>query len=124
MSSTSVIRRVVISETRAFTKPVTLDKGKRDTERSDRVLFLDARHIYRQIDRAHREFSDGQIQNIAVISHLYRGEREKFTRLIDRYFEQGMEKLIKSNWPKKTKKRASATLRTDRSRREGPHREA
>ena len=39
--------------------PVTLwflDKGKTGTERADTVLFIDARHIYRQIDRAHRDF--------------------------------------------------------------------
>ena len=42
------------------TLPVTLwflDKGKSDTDRADKVLFIDARHIYRQIDRAHRDFS-------------------------------------------------------------------
>ena len=41
------------------TLPVTLwflDKGKRGTSREDTVLFIDARHLYRQIDRAHRDF--------------------------------------------------------------------
>jgi hypothetical protein len=28
---------------------------------SDTVLFIDARHIYRQIDRAHRDWTDAQI---------------------------------------------------------------
>ena len=36
-----------------------LDRGKRGTPREDTVLFIDARHIYRQIDRAHREFTAG-----------------------------------------------------------------
>src|SRR6266436_8443082 len=39
------------------TLPCTLwffDKGKRNTERRDTVLFIDARHIYKQVDRAHR----------------------------------------------------------------------
>ena len=39
------------------TLPVTLwflDKGKKGTSREDTVLFLDARNIYKQIDRAHR----------------------------------------------------------------------
>src|SRR5690606_3665666 len=31
-----------------------LDKGKRGTERQDKVLFLDARRIFRQVSRAHR----------------------------------------------------------------------
>jgi type I restriction enzyme M protein len=50
------------------TLPATLwffDKGKADKMR---MLFIDARNIFTQIDRAHREFSDEQIQNIAIIS--------------------------------------------------------
>ena len=38
-----------------------LDRGKRQTARKDKVLFIDARHIYRQIDRAHRDFTPEQI---------------------------------------------------------------
>src|SRR3546814_15914560 len=40
------------------TLPVTLwflDKAKPGPDREDTVLFIDARHLYRQIDRAHRE---------------------------------------------------------------------
>ncbi len=51
-----------------------LDRGKAETERRDRVLFIDARHIYRQIDRAHRDFTPQQIEYIANIVRLYRGE--------------------------------------------------
>ncbi|KAF0249517.1 MAG: type I restriction enzyme M protein, partial [bacterium] len=51
-----------------------LDKGKRTTNRKDKVLFIDARHIYKQIDRAHREFTDQQIEFLANIVRLYRGE--------------------------------------------------
>ena len=43
-------------------------------ERADKVLFLDARHIYRQVDRAHREFTPEQIAFLATIVRLYRGE--------------------------------------------------
>ena len=77
------------------TLPATLwffDKGKTD----DRILFIDARNIFIQIDRAHREFSEEQIQNIAIISQLHKGRREKFVQLIDRYFAAGMERLIQS----------------------------
>jgi type I restriction enzyme M protein len=59
------------------TLPVTLwflDKGKAGTEREDAVLFIDARHIHRQIDRAHRDFLPEQIELIANIVRLYRGE--------------------------------------------------
>jgi type I restriction enzyme M protein len=52
-----------------------LDKGKKGTEREDKVLFIDARHIYNQIDRAHREFTPTQIEFIANIVRLYRSER-------------------------------------------------
>jgi type I restriction enzyme M protein len=78
------------------TLPATLwffDKAKND----DRILFIDARNIFTQIDRAHREFSEEHIQNIAVISHLHKGQREKFIRLIDRYFAAGMDRLIENN---------------------------
>jgi type I restriction enzyme M protein len=59
------------------TLPCTLwffDKGKAHTDRADTVLFIDARHIYRQIDRAHRDWSPAQIGFIANIVRLYRGE--------------------------------------------------
>lgn len=77
------------------TLPATLwffDKAKDD----DRILFIDARNIFTQIDRAHREFSEEQIQNIAVISHLRRGKRDKFIQLVDAYFNNGMEKLVEN----------------------------
>ena len=59
------------------TLPVTLwflDKGKANTARADTVLFIDARHIYRQIDRAHRDWTDAQVGFIANLVRLYRGE--------------------------------------------------
>ncbi len=42
--------------------------------RRDTVLFIDARHIFRQIDRAHREFTLEQVDFLAGIVRLYRGE--------------------------------------------------
>lgn len=51
-----------------------LDRGKAGTKRSDTVLFIDARHIYRQIDRAHRDWTPAQIGFIANLVRLYRGE--------------------------------------------------
>jgi len=44
------------------------------TDRRDKVLFIDARHFYRQVDRAHREFTPEQIDFIASLARLYRGE--------------------------------------------------
>lgn len=77
------------------TLPATLwffDKAKTD----DKILFIDARNIFNQIDRAHREFSEEHIQNIAIISQLHKGRREKFVQLIDRYFAAGMQRLIEN----------------------------
>jgi type I restriction enzyme M protein len=77
------------------TLPATLwffDRAKAD----DKILFIDARNIFTQIDRAHREFSDEQIQNIAIISQLHKGRREKFVQLIDRYFAAGIKRLIEN----------------------------
>lgn len=59
------------------TLPCTLwffDRAKKSTKRKDQVLFIDARHIFRQIDRAHRDFTPEQIEFIANIVRLYRGE--------------------------------------------------
>jgi len=51
-----------------------LDRGKAKTPRAGTVLFLDARHIYRQVDRAHREWASAQIGFISNLVRLYRGE--------------------------------------------------
>jgi type I restriction enzyme M protein len=54
-------------------------EGEGKQNRAETVLFIDARHIYRQIDRAHRDWSDAQIGFIANIVRLYRGEDPDFT---------------------------------------------
>jgi type I restriction enzyme M protein len=43
-------------------------------DRSGTILFIDARNTFRQIDRAHREFTDEQIDFLADIARLYRDE--------------------------------------------------
>ncbi len=76
----------------SVTLPATLwffDKGKTD----ERILFIDTRNIFTQIDRAHREFSDEQVANIAIISQLHKGRRERFTALVDHYFAHGVASL-------------------------------
>jgi type I restriction enzyme M protein len=58
------------------TLPCTLwffDRAKPRTARADEVLFIDARHIFRQVDRAHREFTEDQLEFIANIVRLWRG---------------------------------------------------
>lgn len=78
------------------TLPCTLwffDKGKAATERGDTVLFIDARQIYRQLDRAHREFTPEQIEFLANIVRLYRGEDVEMTNgsadLLAQHFPAG-----------------------------------
>lgn len=51
-----------------------LDRGKAGTDRQDKVLFLDARQLYRQLDRAHRDWTPDQIEFLANIVRLYRDE--------------------------------------------------
>jgi type I restriction enzyme M protein len=51
----------------------------RAPDRADTVLFIDARHIYRQVDRAHREWTPAQIGFLANLARLYRGEALDFT---------------------------------------------
>lgn len=55
-----------------------LDKGKKETERTDQVLFIDARHLYRQISRAQRKWSPKQTEYLANIARLYRSEEPEF----------------------------------------------
>jgi type I restriction enzyme M protein len=59
------------------TLPCTLwffAKGKKAGERADKVLFIDARKVFHQIDRAHRDFLPEEIEFLANIARLYRGE--------------------------------------------------
>jgi type I restriction enzyme M protein len=69
-----------------------LDRGKKKTKRKDHVLFIDARHIFRQIDRAHRDWTPEQVEFISNIVRLYRGE--------DVEAVAGSRKLMKENFPK------------------------
>ncbi len=68
-----------------------LDRGKTTTNRKDKVLFIDARHIYRQIDRAHRDFAPEQIEFFANIVRLHRGEPVENAA--------GSGQMLKENFP-------------------------
>jgi type I restriction enzyme M protein len=59
------------------TLPCTLwffDKGKPKTANKNTVLFIDARNIFRQLDRAHRDFEPSHIEFLSNIVRLLRGE--------------------------------------------------
>lgn len=71
------------------TLPATLwffDKNKKQNQ--DKILFIDARNIFRQVTRALREFTDEHIQNIASIVRLYRGETKRLKELLKKYQQQ------------------------------------
>jgi type I restriction enzyme M protein len=79
ISERSVDVIIAIGPNFFYTLPIAvtlwfLDRGKRGTPREDTVLFLDARHTYQQIDRAHRDFLPEQIELLANTVRLYRGE--------------------------------------------------
>lgn len=52
-----------------------LDNAKKYTDRKGKILFIDARNIFTQVDRAHREFTEGQIKEITEIVKSYRKEK-------------------------------------------------
>ncbi len=60
------------------------DKGK-PQELQDKVLFIDARNYYTVVDRTLNEWSEWQLKNLNAIVWLYRGETEKYTKLLDEY---------------------------------------
>jgi type I restriction enzyme M protein len=83
------------------TLPATLwffDKGKPEALR-DKVLFLDGRHIFRQIDRAHREFTPEQVEFLANIVRLYRGKEPEFMRESAALLKEKFPKLKYADMP-------------------------
>ena len=69
------------------------DRAKeQDAARRDQVLMLDARNIYRKVTRAIFDFSPEQQQNIAAIVWLYRGQSERFLKLVESYLAQALAK--------------------------------
>ena len=60
------------------------DKGK-EKAKMDKVLFIDARNYYTVVDRTLNEWSDWQLKNLNAIVWLYRGEIDKYSRLMEEY---------------------------------------
>ena len=72
----------------SVTLPATLwffDKNKPNTDKRNEILFIDARNVFTQVDRAHRKFSDEQIKNLGIITKLYNGDKDSFKVLIEEY---------------------------------------
>ena len=76
------------------TLPVTLwflDKRKGNDDRTGKVLFIDARHVFTQVTRALREFTPEQHEFLANIVRLYRGKEPEFLH--------GSDALMKEHFP-------------------------
>jgi len=89
------------------TLPATLWFFNKQRTNKDEILFIDARNIFTQVDRAHRKFSDEQIKNLGIISRLYEGDSDSFWALIEEYKESknkapetsdDKEEKVKSYW--------------------------
>lgn len=85
-----IIKQMVTLPSNMFTSvtlPATLwffDKNKPDSQK-DKILFIDARNVFTQVDRAHRKFSDEQIRNLGIITRLYDGDTKAFDDLLAEY---------------------------------------
>ena len=60
------------------------DRNKKADIR-DKVLFIDARNYYTVVDRTLNEWTEWQLRNLQAIVHLYRGETDKYQRLLTDY---------------------------------------
>lgn len=95
MIKAGIIKQMVILPSNMFTSvtlPATLwffDKSKPESQK-DKILFIDARNSFVQVDRAHRKFSDEQIKNLGIITRLYDGDSEAFDTLIAEYKEKAV----------------------------------
>ena len=84
------------------TLPATLWFFNKQRTNRDEILFIDARNIFTQVDRAHRKFSDEQIKNLGIISRLYEGDSESFWALVEEYKAEGKQEQIDwllERWP-------------------------
>ena len=84
------------------TLPATLWFFNKQRTQKDEILFIDARNIFTQVDRAHRKFSDEQIKNLGIITRLYEGDSDAFWQLVDEYKSEGKQEEVDwllERWP-------------------------
>lgn len=99
MIEEGIISQMVTLPSNMFTSvtlPATLwffDKAKPQTDKRDTILFVDARNVFTQVDRAHRKFSDEQIKNLSIITRLYEGKSEEFYSLLQSYKTEVLRSL-------------------------------
>jgi type I restriction enzyme M protein len=79
------------------------DRAKeKDAARRDHVLMLDARQIFRKVSRSVCDFSPEQQKNIAAIIWLYRGQQDRFLKLVASYLAQAVDLGAKAQKPLET----------------------
>jgi type I restriction enzyme M protein len=80
--------------------PCTLwffDRAKEnDKMKSDKVLMLDARKIYRKVTSKVNDFSPEQLQNLICIVNLYRGNTKKFDSTVKSYLQTSADLAIET----------------------------
>lgn len=84
------------------TLPATLWFFNKERTRKDEILFIDARNIFTQVDRAHRKFSEEQIKNLGIITRLYEGDSDAFWALVNEYKvanKQDQVDWLLERWP-------------------------
>jgi putative type I restriction-modification system, M subunit len=84
------------------TLPATLWFFDKQKKNRDEILFIDARNIFTQVDRAHRKFSEEQIKNLGIITRLYEGDSDAFWTLVEGYKQAGKQEQIDwllERWP-------------------------
>ena len=84
------------------TLPATLWFFNKQRPKKDEILFIDARNIFTQVDRAHRKFSDEQVKNLGIISRLYEGDSDAFWALVEEYKAEGKQSEVDwllERWP-------------------------
>ena len=69
----------------SVTLPATLWFFDKARKKKDEILFIDARSIFTQVDRAHRKFSEEQIKNLGIITRVYNGDKQAYKDLIAEY---------------------------------------
>ena len=86
--NSGIIKQMVTLPSNMFstvTLPATLWFFDKKKSKKDEILFIDARNVFTQIDRAHRKFSAEQIKNLGIITKLYDGDEKAFKELIKEY---------------------------------------
>jgi type I restriction enzyme M protein len=104
MIKKGIIKQMVTLSSNMFssvTLPATLwffDKQKESSDKKNEILFVDGRNIFTQVDRAHRKFSDEQINNLGIISKLYDGDSQAFYNLLGKYQDNYQTMENKDYW--------------------------